>query len=100
AKLPAEIKERLDKVKDLRRSELESLLADAREHLGKREDLDGNKDVDLSLQMMMSNLDPYTVYIDEKEKLKAEINFKGKFTGIGIQIRRVAAKDALMVVTP
>jgi C-terminal peptidase prc len=50
--------------------------------------------------MMMSNLDPYTVYIDEDSKRKAEIDFKAKFTGIGIQIRRVAAKDALLVVTP
>jgi len=99
-KVPAEIKERLDKVKELRRGELESLLADSRERLGKREDLEGNKDVDLSLQMMMSNLDPYTVYIDQDTKKKAEIDFQGNFTGIGIQIRRVAAKDALMVVSP
>ena len=101
AKVPPEIKERLDKVKDMRRSELESLLADARENLGKREDLEGNKDVDLSLQMMMSNLDPYTVYIDETTKLeKARSSCSGRFPGIGIQIRRVAAKDALLVVSP
>jgi C-terminal peptidase prc len=100
AKIPPDIKDRLDKVKDMRRTELEGLLADAREHLGKREDLDSNKDVDLSLQMMMSNLDPYTVYIDEKTKLQAEAGMKGRFPGIGIQIRRVAAKDALMVVSP
>src|SRR3954452_12949596 len=99
-KVPAELKERLDKVKDLRRSELEGLLADARERLGKREDLESNKDVDLSLQMMMANLDPYTTYIDENNKKKAEIDFKAKFTGIGIQIRRAGAKDALLVVTP
>ncbi|HEY1379264.1 MAG TPA: S41 family peptidase, partial [Gemmataceae bacterium] len=99
-KVPAELKERLDKVKDLRRSDLEGLLADAREHLGKREDLDSNKDVDLSLQMMMSNLDPYTTYIDADQLEKAKIEFQGNFTGIGVQIRRVAAKDALMVVTP
>jgi C-terminal peptidase prc len=99
-KVPAEIKDRLEKVKDMRRADLESLLSDVRERLGKREDLASNKDVDLSLQMMMSNLDPYTVYIDPEQKAKAEIDFKGKFTGIGIQIRRVAAKDALLVVTP
>lgn len=99
-KMPAEIKERLDKAKNLRRSELESLLADAREQLGKREDLDNNKDVDISLQMMMTNLDPYTVYIDQDTKRKAQGEMEGRFPGIGIQIRRVAAKDALMVVTP
>ncbi len=99
-KLPADIRERLAKVKDLRRSQLEKLLADVRERLGQREDLDGNKDVDLSLAMMMTNLDPYTVYIDEEAKRKADIDFRGKFTGIGIQIRRDQAKDALKVVTP
>jgi C-terminal peptidase prc len=99
-KVPPELKERLDNAKNLRRSELESLLADARENLGKREDLESNKDVDLSLQMMMSNLDPYTMYIDHDTIKKAEIEFNGNFTGIGIQIRRVAAKDALMVVSP
>jgi carboxyl-terminal processing protease len=99
-KVPAEVKERLDKVKDMRRSELESLLADARENLGKREDLDDNKDVDVSLQMMMSNLDPYTVYIDKPTKLAQEAMLRGRFPGIGIQIRRVAAKDALLVVSP
>ncbi len=99
-KVPAELKERLDKAKELRRSELEGLLADARERLGKREDLEGNKDVDLSLQMMMSNLDPYTTYIDSDQLEKAKIEFQGNFTGIGVQIRRAAAKDALLVVTP
>jgi C-terminal peptidase prc len=98
--VPADIKERLEKVKDLRRSQLETLLSDVRERLGQREDLEGSKDADLSIAMMMSNLDPYTVYIDEDAKKKAEIDFRAKFTGIGIQIRRVAAKDALLVVTP
>ncbi|HEX4589940.1 MAG TPA: S41 family peptidase, partial [Gemmataceae bacterium] len=50
--------------------------------------------------MMMSNLDPYTVYIDELTKLEEESKLRGRFPGIGIQIRRVAAKDALLVVSP
>jgi len=99
-KVPDEVKERLDKVKTASRTELQTLLADVRERLGQREDLEGNKDVDLSLQMMMANLDPYTVYIDENAKKKAEIDFRAKFTGIGIQIRRALDKDALLVVTP
>src|SRR5205085_3789603 len=89
-----------DKVKDLRNTELEKLLADARTNLGKREDLESNKDTDVALQMMTVNLDPYTVYIDPEQKQKADIDFRGKFTGIGIQIRRVTAKDALQVRTP
>jgi C-terminal peptidase prc len=99
-KVPPEVKERLDKVKDMRTSELEALLTQAREQLGKREDLDGNKDVDLSLQMMMANLDPYSVYIDELTKLEEESKLRGRFPGIGIQIRRAASKDALLVVSP
>ena len=89
--VPTEVKDRLEKAKDLKPNELRTLLADVRERLGQREDLDDNKDVDMSLQMMMSNLDPYTTYIDENTKKKAEI----QFTGIGIQIRRDLAKDVV-----
>jgi C-terminal peptidase prc len=99
-KVPDEIKDRLEKAKELRRSELETLLTDARESLGKREDLERNKDVDISLQMVTANLDPYTVYIDQDTKRKEASQLRGEFEGIGIQIRRVAAKDALLVVTP
>jgi carboxyl-terminal processing protease len=49
---------------------------------------------------MMSHLDPYTVYIDEPTKLAQAAALQGRFPGIGIQIRRVAAKDALLVVSP
>jgi carboxyl-terminal processing protease len=99
-KVPADLRERLDKAKDLRTTELETLLADARVRLGKREDLESNKDTDIALQMMTVNLDPYTVYIDPEQKQKADIDFRGRFPGIGIQIRRVTAKDALLVRTP
>ena len=57
----------------MRVSELEGLLADARLHLGKREDLENNKDADVALQMMMITLDPYTVYIDPEQKARADI---------------------------
>jgi C-terminal peptidase prc len=99
-KVPSDIKERLEKVKEMLPSELELLLTEARETLGKREDLERNKDVDISLQMVTANLDPYTVYIDEETKRRTQSEMRGEFEGIGIQIRRVAAKDALLVVTP
>jgi C-terminal peptidase prc len=99
-KVPGEIKDRLEKAKEMRRSELETLLTDSRELLGKREDLERNKDVDMSLQMVTANLDPYTVYIDQDTKRKEASQLRGEFEGIGIQIHRVAAKDALLVVTP
>jgi C-terminal peptidase prc len=99
-KVPGEIKDRLEKAKEMQRSQLETLLTDARESLGKREDLENNKDVDISLQMVTANLDPYTVYIDQDTKRKESPQLRGEFEGIGIQIRRVASKDALLVVTP
>jgi len=59
-KLPAEVQEKLGKVKTMTKPELTDLLASAREGLGTREDLDKGKDLDVTLQRMMSHLDPYT----------------------------------------
>ncbi|MBX7103772.1 MAG: S41 family peptidase [Gemmataceae bacterium] len=100
-KMPAEVKEKLENVKELKRQGAEALLADVRSRLGKREDLEGNKDVDTALGMMMLTLDyPYTIYIDEEAKKKSEIDFRGRFIGIGIQIRRDLVRDGLLVVSP
>ncbi len=86
---------------ELRRPRLEELLTETRLRLGKREDLEGNKDVDLAISMMMLNLDyPYTTYIDSESKKKSETEFLGRFTGIGIQIRRDLVRDGLLVVSP
>jgi C-terminal peptidase prc len=99
-KIPADVKERLDKVKDLSEADLITLLKDARQKLGKREDLSDDKDVELALQQLMSHLDPYTNYID-KETVKAfEQQTQAQFSGIGIQIRKDVARDMLLVVTP
>ncbi|MFO0807045.1 MAG: S41 family peptidase [Gemmataceae bacterium] len=98
--IPTEIKEKLDKVKDARSRELKDLLTEVRVQLGKREDLANKKDVDIAMMMMMANLDPYTTYIDKEQKDKAEMEFKGRFYGIGIQIRRSSEKNALLVVSP
>ncbi len=49
-KVPEKIEERLKNVADLKKDELTALLADAREALGKREDLDKHKDIDITLQ--------------------------------------------------
>jgi C-terminal peptidase prc len=101
-KIPQDIQDRLEKVRDLSEQELTDLLADAREHLGKREDLDNHHDVDLALQRMMDqrHLDPYSTYIDPESIKRVEGDIQGKFTGIGIQIRKDAARDMLQVVTP
>src|SRR5262249_53379065 len=88
-----------DSAKNLKEKELTVLLADVRERLGSREDLDNHKDIDYALQRMLHHLDPYTTYIDPEtvSQFKREM---GSFTGIGIQIRKDTTRDRLMVVTP
>lgn len=99
-KLLTEFSERLNQTKEMKSSELAALLADVREKLGKREDLDKNKDVDISVQQMLSHLDPYTNYIDQETKERMRGEMTGQFSGIGIQIRKDASSDQLLVVTP
>lgn len=99
-KIPPEIKDRLDKAKNLNEEDLTSLLADVRERLGQREDLENHKDIDFALQRMLSHLDPHTTYIDPETLLRFHQETQGKFTGIGIQINKNTAKDMLQVITP
>jgi C-terminal peptidase prc len=99
-KIPTDIRERLDHVKDLGEKELTALLADVRERLGNREDLANHKDLDIALQRMLSHLDPYTTYIDPETKKQFEQEMHGNFHGIGVSIRKDAARDMLLVVTP
>src|SRR6202158_4369991 len=99
-KLPDDLKPMLEKVKTLDAEDLKTLLADARQQLGKREDLDHHKDVDYSLQRMLSHLDPYTTYIDPETLAKFTIETDGHFIGVGIQIRKDTSTDMLQVITP
>ncbi|MFO0929557.1 MAG: S41 family peptidase [Gemmataceae bacterium] len=99
-KLPAKIEEALKTVRALRLTGLRDLLVEARMHLGKREDLDTQKDLNITLQRMLHKLDPHTTYIDPETKKKFDDEIAGNFTGIGIQIRKDAATDELLVVTP
>jgi C-terminal peptidase prc len=99
-KVPEGIDERLGKVDDLREEELANLLADARQALGRREDLSKHKDIDITLQRMLGHLDPYTTYIDPETKHKWEQDITGYFSGIGIQIRKDQSTDYLIVVSP
>jgi C-terminal peptidase prc len=98
--LPSALKDRLADIKTMKEADLLHLLADARRHLGKREDLDGAKDITYSLHPMLGHLDRHTDYIDPETLKRIEISFKGHFFGIGVQIRKNNAKDALQVVTP
>src|SRR5581483_1598671 len=65
--LPADIEDALKNAKDLTRDRRRELLTEARTRLGKREDLDGDKAVDLSLTMASASLnDRYTLYTDRE----------------------------------
>jgi C-terminal peptidase prc len=98
--IPDKIEKELKNVKQLKGADLADLLTDARQSLGVREDLDKHKDIDIALQRMLSHLDPYTTYIDPESKRRFKDEIDGRFTGIGIQIRKDTGTDQLMCVTP
>jgi C-terminal peptidase prc len=99
-KIPSDISERLSKAKSLRKPELRSLLADAREKLGKREDLADHKDIDVSLQRMLFRLDPHSTYFDKDTVERFKQDTQGEFTGIGAQVGKEAGRDLLKIITP
>jgi carboxyl-terminal processing protease len=99
--VPADLEAQLKDPKEWKKSKMEDVLKAGRLGLGRREDLDGNKDADVSITMMMASLnDPYTVYYDKEMIKKAESGLRGRFSGVGIQIRRDLVNDALLVATP
>jgi carboxyl-terminal processing protease len=98
--LPSNIKERLDQAKTMREADLQKLAADARLHLGKREDLANGKDITFSLHPMLANLDRHTDYYDQDMLTRLQQDIQGNFSGIGVQIRQSPSRDFLQVVTP
>jgi C-terminal peptidase prc len=99
--MPAEVARVAKRGKDLSASETDGLVTAARTALGVREDLEGGKDADLAITMMLASLnDPYTVYYDKETIKKIESGLRGEFRGVGIQIRRDLVRDGLLVVTP
>jgi len=99
-KMPTHLKERLDKVKEMKDAELLRLLTEARQQLGKREDLDKGTDITNSLNAMLAKLDKHTGYIPPEVVDRFRSDTSGSFRGIGVQIRRNEASDQLQVVTP
>ncbi len=99
-KLPSALKTKLDNIKTMQKADLLKLLAEARQHLGKREDLAGGKDITLSLHPMLGKLDRHTDYIDRETLERDKVHYTGNFSGIGVQIRKNNSKDMLQVVTP
>lgn len=98
--IPREVSDRLDKLSDSSDAELTAILADARQNLGRREDLDNHKDIDFALQRMTARLDPYTTYFDPETLVRWTQDTTRRYTGIGLQISVNAARDMLQVVTP
>jgi C-terminal peptidase prc len=95
------LEEELKDPKGLSTEKQRELLRIAREKLGKREDLDEDKDVDIALTMIAASLnDPYTVYYDKEMVKKEESKLRAQFSGVGIHIRRDLARDGLLVVSP
>ncbi len=99
--MPKDVEDSLKDLTDAGRDKLIDTLAAARLALGKREDLDGDKDVDIAVLMMLASLnDPYTTYYDREMIKKADSQLRGQFRGVGIQIRRDLVRDGLLVVSP
>ena len=99
--MPKDVEDSLKDLTDASRDKLIDTLAAARLALGKREDLDGDKDVDIAVLMMLASLnDPYTTYYDREMIKKADSQLRGQFRGVGIQIRRDLVRDGLLVVSP
>lgn len=99
--LPKDIEDSIKDLGDAGRQKLVDVLTAARVSLGKREDLDGDKDVDIAILMMLASLnDPYTTYYDREMIKKADSQLRGQFRGVGIQIRRDLVRDGLLVVSP
>ncbi len=99
--MSAEVEAALAKSKEWTRDDMRVALADARARLGKREDLDDDKDANLSILMMLDSLnDPYTTFWDRETLKRLESQFKGEFSGVGIQIRRDMVRDGILVVSP
>ena len=99
-KVPSEIEAQLKDIQNLSAEKLGTLLSEARIALGKREDLDNLKDLTFTLSRMLHKLDAHTNYIDPESRDRFNQEVQGNFTGIGIQIRKDAASDELLVVTP
>jgi carboxyl-terminal processing protease len=98
--IPPDTKEKLDNIKGLTTPELRTLLTEARQHLGRREDLASGKDVTFSLHPLMSKLDRHSDYIDPETLDKFQADIAGKFKGIGVKIKQNPTRDQLEVISP
>jgi carboxyl-terminal processing protease len=99
ADVPGPIEERL-KSPDLTQDTLARLLADVRQDLGRREDLDHHHDVDLALAGMLADRDPYSVYLDPEAAARFRWQTTRGTGSPGARIRRHIPRDAIEIATP
>ncbi len=99
-KVPPSLKDKLSGIKTMKEVELLRVLSEARQQLGKREDLDKGKDISYALNAMLTKIDKHTYYYDPDAAKALARDTSGKFSGIGVQIRKNNVKDQLQVVTP
>jgi len=99
-KIPSHLKDRIARVREMSDAELLRLLTDARQHLGKREDLAKGQDITYALRGMFEKLDKHTGYIPPEVVRRFTDDTAGSFKGIGVQIRKNEVRDELQVITP
>lgn len=99
-KIPSHLKERVGRIKDMTDAEMLRLVTEARQHLGKREDLAKGQDITYALKGMFSKLDKHTGYIPPEVVRRFRDDTAGSFKGIGVQIRKNDVRDELQVITP
>ncbi len=99
-KIPDELNERLNKIKELSDSGLQTLLADARQQLGNRDDLKGAKATELALDSMLHSLDHYSSFIDQATVKRFQRETQQTFIGVGIQIVPDYRRGMIRVNTP
>jgi C-terminal peptidase prc len=99
-RIPDALEEKLKSIKEMKDGALLLLVAEARQALGLREDLENLKDLTITLQRALGKLDPHTTYFDPETTERMRKDIESRFTGIGVQIRKDLATDQLLVVTP
>lgn len=62
------------------------------------DEVDTDKLVEDAIEHMLENLDPHTVYIPAKDKVRANEDLQGNFEGIGVEFN--IFQDTIVVVTP
>jgi carboxyl-terminal processing protease len=99
--MPDALKDKLAKANELSDGDVKTLLKEARAPIGKREDLDEDKDVGITTRLGLKKfVDDYTTYVDKERVEQFTTELEGRFRGIGVIIRRDIARDGLLVVTP